>query len=108
MDFNKLLDRLDFWISESDKWQKAVDEFCKIIAPASYSPIVEERYVEAFINGVCSLQPELKEDLEYYAYEAKGMEKATILYQEKEYDACKREEFVNYLAQAHPKCFTFL
>ena len=97
IDFNKLLDRLDFYITKSELWQKGFDDLSNIISPSSYAPIIEDCMIMAFIDGVASRSPELKEDLEYYAYEVPTMKTAMIEYKGKKYDAKKRKEFVKYL-----------
>ena len=97
IDFNKLLDRLDFYIVKSELWQKGFEDLSHIISPSSYPPIIEDSMVEAFIEGIAEIIPQLKEDLEYYAYEAPTMKTAIIEYKGKKYDAKKRKEFVKYL-----------
>ena len=97
IDFNKLLDELDHWIAESDKWQDAFDELNKVIAPSCHAPIIEDRYVGAFMDGLTIMHPELKEELEYYIYETPFLKEAKITYKGVNYNAKKRDEFVKYI-----------
>lgn len=92
-----ILGRLDFWTKESEKWQSAMDNFCKTIAPSSYSPIIEDSFSQAFIDGVCLVCPELKEDLEYYAYELPGMDTADGKIKGKTYNLKNKDEYVQFV-----------
>lgn len=94
---HNILDRLDYWIKESDKWQKATDDYVKVIAPSSYMPIIEDRYVQAFIDGVCQLKPELKEDLEYYTYDVSRMKKCIGTIRYKVYNLKNKDEYVQFV-----------
>jgi hypothetical protein len=98
LDFNEILDRIDYWLDKEKKWDGAFKQLTDVIAPSSYGLIVETDFAEAFIDGIISVRDWLKEDLSYYAYEMPYMDgSAKILYQGKEYDAKKRDEFVEYL-----------
>jgi len=97
IDFNEILNLLDKYMAMSEKWQDAFDDLNKIISPTSYCPIIEDSYVEAFISGVVCLIPELKAELEYYAWEVRNTDSAITEYKGKKYNAKKRKEFVKYL-----------
>lgn len=104
-EWQNILDQIRFWLSKDDQFQKAMDNFCKEIAPNEYSPIIERQHTQAFLDGFCQNDKALKGDFEYWVYEAKNMKKATVTYQDKTWDFTKDEEFVDYLTQTYPLKF---
>ena len=100
-----ILDRLDFWMAQSKKWQEAVNQLCKTISPSSFSPIVEDSFVQSFIDGVSQNNKELKEDLEYYAYELSTMDSAQGECKGQKYNLKNREEFVEFIVCSIPHGF---
>ena len=96
---NAILDRLDYWLAYERKWQETFTALHEVVSPSSYPPIVECNFAEAFIDGVALAIPTLKEELEYYAYEMPKNGAATIIYDEKTYNAKNRKEFVEYLGE---------
>lgn len=93
----KILDKLDFWLNEDKKMQNALGEWIKVIAPKSYVPIIETSLAQSYINGVCQANPELQDDLEYYAYELPPMEKAKGTRNGKEYNLKNKDEYVDFI-----------
>ena len=52
MNWKIVLKRLEYWRSQDEKWQKAMKQFCEVIAPDEYAPILSPNYVESFIAGI--------------------------------------------------------
>jgi len=69
-----ILERLRYWNVQDDKWQEAMNEFCKTIAPNEYAPIISPRYVEAFIEGIDEGKKlDISDWLSYIIYEVPSM-----------------------------------
>lgn len=92
-----ILDKLDFWMNEDKKLQNALGVWMKAMAPSSYVPIIETSLVQSFLSAISSATPDLKDDLEYYAYELSGMEKSEGLRNGKKYDLKNREEYIDFI-----------
>lgn len=69
--FNKILERLDYWKAVETKMQEAMTTFFETLAPDSYPPRLGVDLVHGFIDGAARGNDELEDWLEYYAYEAK-------------------------------------
>ncbi len=92
-----ILGRIDFWMNEDKKIQNALNILIKLIAPSSYVPIIETSLTQSFIDGICFVNPELKEEFEYYAYELSGMEKAEGNRDGKKYNLKNIDEYIDFI-----------
>ncbi len=99
---HNILDRLDFWIKESIKLQKAMAELIKVMVPTYFSPIIEDDCIQGFIEGVCIVEPKLKDGLEYYAYELPTMETAEGKIGKKTYNLKNKDEYVQFMLDNNP------
>ena len=99
----KILERLEYWEQEDNRWQRAVDNFTKEIAPGSYSPIVEGCCTDSFIEGVSILHPELKEELEYFICEASIIDGCEVQFKDKKYNAKDVKEYADYIFDCYYK-----
>jgi hypothetical protein len=81
----------------------ALDEYFKIVYPGSYPPIIEHTLEESFINGVCTIFPELRRDLEYFAWEAPSFKEHAICRLEtgEKFDAKKIDEYAQFIFKFH-------
>jgi hypothetical protein len=96
-ELSNILDGLDFWIGIAEGWQKVFNELNEVIAPTSYKPIIVDTYVQAFIDGVCLTEPDLREDLAYYSYELPGMKESIATDRlGKEYNLKNRKDFIKF------------
>ena len=100
----KIIDGLDKYIELDDKINNAWGNFFNSVFPDSYAPIPEHSHTETYIKAMEIMHEGLEEELGYYAFEAKSMDKATITIhkskvdcKEREYNACNRDEFIEYL-----------
>jgi hypothetical protein len=69
MNYNLILKDIKKLRKKENEIQDAMDSFCKVLAPNEYAPIIEQGLVQAYIDGVSNGNAELKDWLEYYAYE---------------------------------------
>lgn len=92
-----ILDRLDYWLEIDRKTQKAMDDYCSVVAPSSYSPILERSAAIGFIEGVVECLPEIKEELSYYAYELPSMKTATGTIGKKKFNLKNRDEYIDFI-----------
>lgn len=67
--WEKRLERLDYWLEQDKKLQTANNNWCKVLFPDSFPPIFARSLAKAYINGLANGDKELKEWLEYIAYE---------------------------------------
>jgi len=94
----RILKRIDHWKRHADAQQEAMDMFVKVLAPNSYSPIIEHNGLDGFIDGVSFNNEDMKEPLEYYAFELPGMDEASGTDKNgKEYDLKNKDEFVEFI-----------
>lgn len=94
----KILQEIRRASGEEEKTNEAYHNLFSIIAPSSYPPIIEQGKTDAYINGVSTLVPEIKDDLEYFAYEAPLIKKATCVDSDgKEYDANNIDEYADFV-----------
>ena len=95
----KIIDGLDKYIELDDKINDAWGNFFNGVFPDSYAPIPENSHTETYIKAMEIMHEGLEEELGYYAFEAKNMDKATITIDVngREYNACNRDEFIKYL-----------
>ena len=100
----KIIDGIDKYIELDDKINDAWIKFFDNLFSDSYAPIPENSHTETYIKAMEIMHEVLEEELGYYAFEAKSMDKATITIhksnidgKEREYDACNRDEFIEYL-----------
>jgi hypothetical protein len=73
MNFQQILTKLKELKAKDDVIQNAVENFCNVIAPDSYPLIIEESKVQGFLEAFGIINPEIKDWLEYYIYEASNM-----------------------------------
>lgn len=100
--WKNILSRLKYWREKEKRWQKAVNEFCKVIAHTSYAPFIETEFVEAYINGVAEGNHSLSHDLEYYIYEAPDMKSAIVSIEGKSWNMKKDDEAIEYFNKFYP------
>lgn len=67
--FEKILDRIDYWRERDEELQKATDQFCRVIAPDCYAPILSVEIVKGYIEGVAQEDNLLMGWLEHYAWD---------------------------------------
>jgi hypothetical protein len=96
MNWKKTITRLDFWRKQDEKHQKALNDYCKVIAPNEYAPFVLGDCVNSFMDGL-GVSDEIKDWLEYYLYEASRMKVAEVKDQFGDrYDFCKKSDVVKF------------
>jgi len=104
IDWDHIINRLDFWKAQDDKFQKLFDDYCRGIAPDSHSPIINCAYVYAFLDVFCGKNKELKDILSYYLYEAPSLDgHANVTHDNIEYDFKNREEVIKYFTKYYPE-----
>jgi len=98
LDFNKILDRIDYWQDKGNKWDIAFKQLSEAIAPSCYPLVIDSDFAEAFVDGLSEVHPELKGDLMYYLYEVPNVKgHVNIVYKGKTYNVKKRDRFIKYL-----------
>lgn len=68
MNWEKIIERLEYWYSIDQKHQKALNEYSRIVWPDTQAPIISTTCVESYIDGFTQ-DKEIKEWLGYYIYE---------------------------------------
>lgn len=94
-DFNKIIERAEFWRAYDTRIQSKLGEFIEAVAPSSYAPSVEQGCLDAYLSA---FPKEIKDWLSYYFYEAPGMESAEV--REKDgtkWDFKDREQVIKFL-----------
>ena len=92
-----ILKRLKEWRKMDESLQESYNKFNEVFAPNSYSPIIEVGGVDAFIEGVCMVYPELGEDLSYFIYDAQNMDSPICTVNGKKYNAKDIGEFTDFI-----------
>ena len=108
--WQNILDRLRFWNEKDKKWQSAMNDFCSVIAPAEYPPMINSCYTQGFIDGFCGDNKSLKNDLEYWIYEVPMMNgEATVeLPDGRKWNFKNEGEVIDYLMLNYPLKFKTL
>lgn len=103
MNWKHILNRIDYWKKQDEKWQQAMEQFCKVVAPKEYAPILNPKYIEGFIEGVSGENKELKDWLEYYAYEVPGMDQAKVTDKDgRGYNFCDKDDTIRFFEDNYP------
>jgi len=93
MNYKKILKEIDRCVKIDDNFQNAFNEFFGKISP-DFPPYVEISHTQSFIDGISMINPELKEDLECYAFEMGEngfIDHKEIKYYRKDYDKYLKE-----------------
>jgi len=98
---NRILNRIDELLLRDDKQQKAMEVFTEAFACDSYAPILEDNPITYYIEGITEFEPDLKDDLEYYAWEIPTMQDPNGSIQTdgkiKKYNFNNRAEFIDFV-----------
>lgn len=104
IDWDAVLDRMIYWGEQDEKWNKAAEDFYRLLAPSLDERIIEDSYVEAFLAGVTSNDDKSDHSLywwlTYWYYDAKHMEGGCEVKDDngEEYDFAKREDVIKFLS----------
>ena len=96
--WKEIISKLDSYRKLDDNVQDKYEELFKVIANNSYAPYIENTLASAYMEGVAGGNEELKEWLEYYAYEP-GMVTSK---EGKEYDFKKKGKAIDFLNDFYP------
>lgn len=88
-----LLDHLEFIYKNDRKINNAWKTFISDIAPDEYAPVMEWNLSQV-IQTLKIIYPDISLNLEYYFYEAKWMNSAKVVYNNKSYEYKNKSEFI--------------
>ncbi len=93
----KLFKRAGELLKEDNKLQDAMNNFCEVIAPDSYSLMVGSNQYIAYREALDDIF-EIGEDLDYYFFEVMNMKEATCeTVSGKKYNAKNLDEYIDFI-----------
>ena len=95
--FNKIIDTLDRLYGEDQKIDKALKGLCEAVCPDMHPVFFGKSCVWGFLEAFKCIDDNIYNDLCYYTYDAKAMDKPVITYNGKKYNAKNKKEFIDYL-----------
>lgn len=97
---NQIVDRLEYYHSENKRYQEAFGDLCSVLAPTSFSPVLEIDLVQSYLDGL-AMNKDLRyitDDLKYFIYDAKNMNNPYIVESDGyRVNVKNKREFVDYL-----------
>ena len=94
--FLDILDYCEELYIEDEKKQEAFDTYIESISDKSYSPVLDSK-LHVAIELVWIFSQDLKEEFNYYFWEAKEMTSAECTHKDKEYNLKDKNEFIRWI-----------